>query len=97
MNFKTFISLDENIIDVIGPLIGQQRLPKPFSLADMINALNAARLNDHPDKIKAAIKMLDTLIDYVITLSDGQGATVTINGIKEVKEKLIAALRVFEK
>jgi len=96
MNFKTFNRLDESIVDVLAPLIGQQLIhPKPFSLTDMVNALNDAHVTENPSKIKTAIKMLDSLIDYVILLSDGK-RSVTVKGIEDFKNKLITALKKIE-
>src|SRR5574343_398820 len=94
MNFKEFEQLDENIIAILNPLIGAGRNGQhaPFTAADMLAALNKANLDKHPEKIKKAIDMLDVLITYVTTLSDGK-ASITLTGIEDVKKKLIGALQ----
>ena len=92
MNFKDFQQLDENIIAILNPLIGNQDKNQPFSANDMVKALTAAKLSGKPDTIKKAIKMLDTLISYVTTLSNGK-SKATIAGIENVKNTMIDALK----
>ena len=88
--FRLFNQLDESIITVLNPLIGAGK-SAPFTANDMVNALHAAHLDNKPDTIKKAIKMLEVLIDYVTTLSNGKSKT-TIDGIEKVKQQLLSAL-----
>jgi flagellin-specific chaperone FliS len=95
MNFKDFHQIDESILAVLDPLIGQQVKPKPFTVTDMVTALQQANIDKDPGKVKKAIGMLSTLIDYVKLLSDGK-AEATIKGIKSVQQKLDTALKELE-
>ena len=92
MNFKEFQHIDESIIAVLNPLIGGEGAP--FTANDLVKALSAANLDKKPETIKKAIKMLDSLITYVTTLSDGKSKS-TIAGIEKVKNSMIAALKKF--
>ena len=92
MTFKDFNKLDENIIAVLNPLIGNSGRNQPFTANDMVKALTDAKLSGKPETIKKAIDMLDTLISYVTTLSNGKSKS-TIDGIEKIKLSMIAALK----
>ena len=94
MKFKEFQHLDENIIAILNPLIGSNDKQKPFSANEMVKAISAAKLDGKPETIKKAIDMLDVLITYVTTLSNGK-SKATIDGIEKVKNSMIAALKTF--
>ena len=80
-------TLDENIVAVLNPLIGGDHQGAPFTAGEIINAIHDAKVNEKPETIKKAIKMLDLLIDYVTTLSHGK-SKVTITGIENIKTAL---------
>ena len=94
MNYKEFHQLDENIVAILNPLLGAPR-DAPFSAAEMLNALQKAKLDKEPQTIKKAIKMLEVLIDYVTVLSHGK-SKITINSIEKIKKSMIDALKEIE-
>lgn len=93
MNFKEFYQLDENLIAILNPLLGDQNAP--MTAGEMLDALQKAKLDKKPETIKKAIKMLETLIDYVTVLSNGK-SRVTIDGIEKIKKTMMDALKEIE-
>jgi hypothetical protein len=93
MNFKEFNQLDESIITILNTLVGAQ--DAPMTAAEMLDALEKAKIDKKPETIKKAIKMLETLIDYVTVLSNGKSKT-TIEGIEKIKKSMMDALREIE-
>jgi hypothetical protein len=93
VNFKDFNQLDESIITILNSLLGDQNAP--LTAGEMIIALHKAKIDKQPETIKKSIKMLDTLIDYVTTLSKGKSKS-TIDGIEKIKKTMTDALREIE-
>lgn len=93
MNFKEFHQLDESIITILNSILGDQNAP--LTAGEMIVTLHKAKIDKQPEVIKKSIQMLDTLIDYVTTLSKGKSKT-TIDGIEKIKKTMTDALKEIE-
>ena len=102
MKFKEFCKVSESFADVLNPLMGSQRLAKPFTLADITKALSAANLDHHPEKVKTAIKMLDTGARFIVltaasesnSLIDAIDLDINHYVLKPIKmERLVAAVK----